>query len=173
LPWYGLGCLLIWAAAAFGAYEALTTVVTLRVIVALGFGVYAGIRDGQATDRFWRFHIVGLIAGIGAATAAALVSLGVSKEPVGVLLGPNNIFAISTILVSTWLLFVSGVLFGMGLQLWLGAGAEVSAHRVNSGQASGQRRSVKDWGVREQVLFGCVTTLLAALINLTGTLVGN
>lgn len=127
LPWYVIGCVLVWAAAAYGSYDAqsnsislgpvldsITTVVSLRGIVALGFGAYAGIKDGQHL-RFRAFIGIGFIAGVGAAAATALVSYWGFRQP----LDPDKFITMITKLVSTGVLFVSAVLVGMGLQRWV------------------------------------------------------
>jgi hypothetical protein len=192
LPSYVVGWLLTCAFAAYGAYIAFWVTVgphtvgsnwlVLAPLAALFFGVYGGIRDGGRLV-FARFHYVGLITAFGTAAVVLLVSFGIAhwfwtpeeyRDPGFVLAelitDDLNPFVIGAVLVSTWLLFVSGALLGTALQHWASEKEQVG--REGSIQDSGEGRSSSASVARTQVWLGFAGTVLAALIALFGTLVG-
>jgi hypothetical protein len=82
----------------------------------------------------------------------------------------SDLFVIGSVFVGTWLLFISGALLGMALQLW--ASEKERVGREGSIQGSGESKSASTSSVRAQVWLGFAGTVLAALIALIGTLVG-
>jgi hypothetical protein len=163
LPWYVIGCVLVWAAAAFGSYDAqsngvswgpiidsTTAVVSLRGIVAFGFGVYAGIRDGRQL-KFPMFIAIGFIVGLGAAAATAIVSYWIFGHTPGIIFSSDRLITMITKLVSTWVLFVSGALLGKVLKDWASAEGRVDTQRLS-------------------VILVFAGTVISALIGLIGSL---
>jgi hypothetical protein len=185
LPSYMVGWLLTCAIAAYGPYVALISAegedlrwLGLGVIASLFFGVYAGIRDGSKF-ALARFQFVGLITAIGTAVVIFLTSLWFVSyfwrpPPAGGALRwivEDVLFPTGAVFVSTWLLFVSGVLLGTALQIW--ANEKVRVGREGSIQGSGEAGSASTSGVRTQVWLGFAGTVLAALISLIGTLIAS
>jgi hypothetical protein len=192
LPSYVVGWLLTCAVGAFGAYIAFLVTVGLTnsvgtnwlglaPIAALLFGAYGGIRDG-GRFAFAHFQYVGLITAVGTTVVVSLVSLAIvhwfwspeEYRDIGFVLeelitDELNPFVIGAIFASTWLLFVSGALLGMALQLWA---SEKERVREGSVQGSVEERSASTSGMRLQVWLGFAGTVLAALIALLGNLLG-
>lgn len=191
---YLVGWLLTCAVAAYGSYIAFLVIVGkthsvgitwlgLAPIGALLFGVYGGIRDG-GKFVFARFQYVGIVTAVGTTTAVFLVSLAIvywawspeRYEDIGFVLkylitDQLNPFVMGAVFVSTWLLFVSGALLGTALQLWTSEKERIG--REGSNQGSDEGRSASTSGVRVQVWLGFAGTVLAALIALIGTLMGD
>ena len=199
LPSYVVGLVVTCAVAAYGSFYALwgggPLMRWLGLIVALLFGVYAGIRDGREFI-FGRFQYVGLITAIGVAVVAFLASfLAVSGWPEGTYEGPtpmawllrNLIFVMVAVFASTWLMFISGASLGTALQLfWTGEqeqvgqdgsiqssseGGSASTSGVSTQQSSGEGGSAGTSSVKAQVWLGFAGTVLAALIGLIGTMI--
>jgi hypothetical protein len=185
-PSYVVGWLLTLAAGSYGAYTAFLVTVGshsigtiwlgLGPIAALFFGAYGGVKDGGKFG-FAPFQYVGLITAIGTTVVVFLVSLGIVHwfwpEPyrdIGfalqdLLTDELNPFVLGAVFVTTWLLFVSGVLLGEALQLWANGRERVGP--IHNDDASG---SASASGARAQLWLGFAGTVIAALIGLIGTL---
>jgi hypothetical protein len=179
-PSYIFGVLLIWVAAAFSTYliehpsllrpglgGLVASGVSLHLIVAFGFGVYAGIKDGGAF-KFWKFLLVGVIAAIGATVVVIFMSVWANASPQQFIeqlltVTRTNTLHRGAVFVPTLLLFISGVKIGRALQLWGGQ------ERQRFVLGSGERRSARDSGAWTQAWLGFAGTVLGALITRFGS----
>lgn len=188
-PSYLVGWLLTLAVGSYGAYIAFLVTVGshsvgtiwlgLGPVAALFFGAYGGVRDG-GRFAFAHFQYVGLITAIGTTVVMFLVSLGIvhwfwpeAYRDTGfalreLIMDELNPFVLGAVFVTTWLLFVSGAMLGMALQLR--ANERELVGRRSSIQYDNERRSASASGARAQLWLGFAGTVIAALIGLVGTL---
>ena len=171
---YSLGILLtVLSVVSDFADEPLLSFLPLRLVVALAFGIYVGMKEiHQSEWRIW--HTVGVLAGV----LTVLLSYGYSWlipsvsdqlfywSPAGGserTEGPNTwVYVLVTYVLGTWLAFISGVLLGRGVQQkaeqerW---GARNVADAVQQGQVTGPKAT------RTAAILGLVGILGAALIE--------
>jgi hypothetical protein len=174
---YALGILLTMLSVVTDfAYTPLQSVLRLHLVVGLAFGVYVGMKEIHQPE--WRIlHIVGLLAGILTGLVGYTYALlgdmfdwvPVPMERfVRLIEEPNILVDVPvTYVFGTWLVFISGVLLGRGVQQkaeqerW---GAQnVADASVQQGQAT------RALPARTATLLGIFGVLAAALIQSIAT----
>lgn len=144
-------------------------VLTHRLFVPFVFGLYVGMKEIHQSGG-WHLHIVGLLAGISAGllSYAGWIYLGSVPEPMEgsvVTIDRSHILVdvLVTYVFSIWLVFISGVLLGRGVQL---KAEQERWGAQNVSEASEQQgQSVGAWNARTTTLLGLIGVLGAALMQ--------
>jgi hypothetical protein len=169
---YALGIVLTAASAGLDFFYSPGPVdISVRLLIAVAFGIYVGIKDG--IGRPWgRFNIIGALAGL----LAWVVALYLSEVPLVAAYNTGDLNPVVNTFVTyclgTWLMFISGFQLGKAVQIRAEEergrpqdGSTLSEHGARAGEA------------RASAILGVVGVIIAALLQTLGqifsALVGN
>jgi hypothetical protein len=138
----------------------------LRLLIAVAFGIYVGIKDGMS--RYWgRFNIIGALAGLLAWVVAAYVS----EAPLEAAYSTGDIDPVVNTFVTyclgTWLMFISGFQLGKAVQIR----AEEDRGRPHNGSTLSGEPGTRAGGARASAILGVVGVIVAALLQTLGQIV--
>jgi len=124
LPTYVFGIFLVWTVASIGAYSPLHPEDAAAylppgtyLLVAWGFGIYAGSRDRRWKRFHWFFPCVALVMALGVTFWITYVSIVDQELPIDQLwmLTLRKILVRLKVFLSTFFVFIFGVLFARAL----------------------------------------------------------
>jgi hypothetical protein len=138
----------------------------LRLLIAVAFGIYVGIKDGMVR-RWGRFNIIGALAGLMTWVVAAYVS----EASLIAAFNVGDIDPIASIVVvyflGTWLMFISGFQLGKALQIK----AEEQRGRAQDGSPPSGEHDAVAGDARGPATIGLVGVIVAALLQTLGQIV--
>jgi uncharacterized protein YjbI with pentapeptide repeats len=169
LPTYVFGIFLVWTIASIGEYSAhhpedgaAYLPPGAYLLVAWGFGIYAGSRDGSWEHFRWFFPCVALVMALGVTFWITYVSIVDQELPIDQLwmLTLRKILVRLKVFLSTYFVFIFGALFARAL-----------ARLAEEPRIDDHSRSESDSSHRFQAWLAFVGTIITALASLLGDLV--
>jgi hypothetical protein len=139
----------------------------LRLLIAVSFGIYVGIKDGYGIRSVGRFNIIGFLTGLLTWMVAAYFSEAslIAAYDIGDI-SP----IVSTVVIyflGTWLLFISGFLLGRAVQITaqehIGTAQDGLSPRGEHDATAGEARTT--------AIIGLVGVIGAALFQTLGQIV--
>jgi hypothetical protein len=169
LPTYVFGIFLVWTVASIGEYSAhhpedgaAYLPPGAYLLVAWGFGIYAGSRDGSWEHFRWFFPCVALVMALGVTFWITYVSIVDQELPIDQLwmLTLRKILVRLKVFLSTYFVCIFGALFARAL-----------ARLAEEPRIDDHSRSESDSSHRFQAWLAFVGTIITALASLLGDLV--
>jgi hypothetical protein len=169
LPTYVFGIFLVWTVASIGEYSAHHPEDAASylppgafLLVAWGFGIYAGSRDGSWEQFRWFFPCVALVTALGVTFWITYVSILDQELPIDQLwmLTLRKILVRLKVFLSTYFLLILGALFARAL-----------AQLAEEPRSDDDPPSQSESNHRFQAWLAFVGTIITALASLLGDLV--